>query len=206
MAIAPQAVSQAQLLAKYGDVLYPSLDDIPADLRAFYLHWVFSAAAAYNVPAEDIIAVHFAEEMGGGLRPLQTAVSRAGAVGVGQVTPGYWNGWNGGPRTYFLTDPSKIKIFGGCGTDFAGDGVADPHSLSDNVAATACGLAHDHISTSLLGSADHAAILANALAIYNSGKAWSNAPAITRQYAAYGVSWMQQNGATVEALAPQFSQ
>lgn len=189
----------AEFLALYGDQLYPTLDSMPADLLAWYLYWVERVAQHYDVPEEDILAVHYAELMGNGFRPLETRRSSARAAGPGQIIPQTWNGWScGRNQTTFMTDPQSIINCGGLGTDFDGDGIANVDSLPDNLAATARHIKNDGISTSLRSNqANHEAALREALSRYNSNKSYWQAPAITQRYADIGVAWMRDNAALI---------
>lgn len=187
--------SNAEFLALYGDHVYPTLQSIPADMLTWYLTWIHRVAVYYDVPEEDILAVHYAELMGNGFRPLESRRSSADAAGPGQIIPETWNGWScGSNQTVFMTDPARIAECGGLGTDFDGDGLANVDSLPDNLAATARHIKNDGISTSLrLDSVNHESVLRNALAIYNSGKSYWQTGAITRTYADIGVGWWREN-------------
>lgn len=179
--------------AIYGDQLYPSLDAIPADLLSWYLYWVQRVAQYYDVPEEDILAVHYAELMGNGFRPLETRRSSANAGGPGQIIPQTWNGWSCGRyQTVFFTNPADITRCGGLGTDFDGDGVANVDSLPDNLAATARHIKGDGISTALRANqTNHENVLREALSQYNSNSAYWQASLPTRRYADIGVAWMK---------------
>lgn len=207
----------AEFMRSYGDRLYATFEDVPQDLRRYYLYICVQVERFYGVPCEAILAVHFAELMGGGFRPLETRVSRAGARGPGQVTPGYWNGWYSGNVRSFRTlpvshpglDATSIMAniqYGGCGFDFDRDGDADPDSLVDNMAGTACGLLHSGVTVALRNNTPAlSAALREALAVYNSGDSYGSAPQITRQYAEIGVAWIEANAAIIRAaIAAEF--
>lgn len=187
--------SNAEFLALYGDHVYPTLQSIPADMLTWYLTWIHRVAVYYDVPEEDILAVHYAELMGNGFRPLESRRSSADAAGPGQIIPETWNGWScGSNQTVFMTDPARIAECGGLGTDFDGDGLASVDSLPDNLAATARHIKNDGISTALRQNSDnHESVLRNALAIYNSGKSYWQTGSITRTYADIGIGWWREN-------------
>jgi hypothetical protein len=187
--------TNAEFLALYGDHVYPTLQSIPADMLTWYLTWIHRVAVYYDVPEEDILAVHYAELMGNGFRPLESRRSSADAAGPGQIIPETWNGWScGSNQSAFMTDPAQIAECGGLGTDFDGDGLANVDSLPDNLAATARHIKNDGISTSLRqDSVNHESVLKNALAIYNSGKSYWQTGSITRTYADIGVGWWREN-------------
>ncbi|HEY9786398.1 MAG TPA: hypothetical protein V6D17_13405 [Candidatus Obscuribacterales bacterium] len=181
--------------AIYGDQLYPTLDSMPADLLSWYLYWVQRVALYYDVPEEDLLAVHYAELMGNGFRPLETRRSSARAAGPGQIIPQTWNGWScGRNQTVFMTDPLSIQNCGGLGTDFDGDGIASVDSLPDNLAATARHIKADGISTALRSDqVRHESMLREALAQYNANRSYWQASRQTQRYADIGVNWMRDN-------------
>lgn len=189
------ADSNAKFLALYGEKVYPTLQAMPADMLTWYLTWVHRVAVFYDVPEEDILAVHYAELMGGGFNPLETRRSRSRAAGPGQIIPQTWNGWScGSQQSVFMTDPATIAACGGLGTDFDGNGVADVDSLPDNLAATAKHIKRDGISMSLQSNAvQHENTLRNALALYNSNKTYWQASALTRTYVDIGLRWWKEN-------------
>lgn len=192
---------ESELKEKYSGKQYKSLDDMPKDLRNFYLALVGIIAEEKGVDPIALMATHFAEKMGHGWQPFPDHVSSAGATGVGQVTPGFWNGWHRdkdgrtSPRNRFLTDPAEIAKYGGSGVDFDGDGKADPNSLADNIAATASTIRVTDLSKpSELGK------LRSELCLYNAGKSCQNAPLVTNQYASIGVNWARANRLPILAM------
>lgn len=191
--------TNAEFLALYGEHLYPTLQSMPADMLTWYLTWIHRVAVHYDVPEEDILAVHYAELMGGGFNPLESRRSSADAAGPGQIIPETWNGWScGSNQAAFMTDPQEISRCGGLGTDFDGDGIANVDSLPDNLAATALHIKFDGVVSSLRSNAgQHEAILRDALAQYNSNKSYWQAPQITRTYVDIGLAWWRENSALI---------
>ena len=185
---------EAELKARYGQKLYPTLQSMPDDVREFYLTSVYWGAQLVGVPWQAVLAIHNTEVVGKGYRPFEQAVSFAAARGPGQITPGYWNGWAGGGRS---AAPSKnfadiVKNNGNgfhwglraewlrflrheVGLDALQSSDADIMYLINNVVATARGLYKNGVTTKAFPadprqwSQANITTLRNAVMIYNSG-------------------------------------
>ncbi len=185
---------EAELKARYGQKLYPTLQAMPDDVREFYLTSVYWGAQLIGVPWQAVLAIHNTEVVGKGYRPFEQAVSFAAARGPGQITPGYWNGWAGSGRS---AAPSKnfadiVKNNGNgfhwglraewlrylrheVGLDALKSSDADIMYLINNVVATARGLYKNGVTTKAFPadprqwSQANITALRNAVMIYNSG-------------------------------------
>ncbi|CAN5535380.1 hypothetical protein BH10CYA1_BH10CYA1_17970 [soil metagenome] len=190
---------------------YASLASMPADLRAYCLATAIVVANHYDVPVELILGIHYAEQMGHGWQCLQSNVSASGAVGPGQVTIGFWNGWYNADFSRFITEPQAIcpcLVRGqqsppGFGTDFDGDGLADPWTLADNIAATARHFVYEKMTNAAKNQANYASQIRDAMTIYANGTAYMDqrTPNIKRQYADIGTLWAMTNNNTAKVLA-----
>ena len=108
-------------------------NEIPKEYIPIYKE----AGAKYNVPWNLLAAHHRVETRFSTISPM---ISPVGAIGHMQFMPLTWIGWSypGGSSlgnamipNNILTDPKKIKKYGGYGTDGDGDGKADPMNLKD---------------------------------------------------------------------------
>jgi murein DD-endopeptidase MepM/ murein hydrolase activator NlpD len=190
---APPTVSTSNydaLVNSYGSTVYPSVDAMPEELRAYYSQTVQQVADFFNVRPGDILGILQAENNNTGLRLYQPAMSSAGAMGVGQIIPQTWNGWRNPYAATHQSDMREIVQYGGLGFDWAAretwrayqegrvglDALAntnaDPLSFEDNIAGVARHFA-DYGVTRDLATADPTTFqerLANAISIYNSGQ------------------------------------
>lgn len=187
---APTASSYEGLVNTYGSNLYPSVEAMPEDLRAYYSQTVQQVADFFNVRPGDILGILQAENNNAGLRLYQPAMSSAGAMGVGQIIPQTWNGWRNPYGATHQTDMREIVQYGGLGFDWSAretwqayqqgrvglDALAntnaDPLSFEDNIAGVAQHFA-DYGVTRDLATSDPTTFqeqLANAISIYNSGQ------------------------------------
>ncbi len=179
-----------ELVNRYGSTLYPSVEAMPEELRAYYSDTVQQVADFFNVRPGDILGILQAENNNAGLRLHQPAVSSAGAMGVGQIIAQTWNGWRNPYSASHQNDMREIVQYGGLGFDWSARDVwrayqdgsvgldaladthADPMSFEDSIAGVARHFA-DYGITRDLAERDPAAFqerLANAISIYNSGQ------------------------------------
>lgn len=173
-------------LMVHGDQAW-ELRDMPIELREYVLTWGIRVSAETAVPLWAILAIWRSESMGeSGFRPLETRISGSCAIGPGQVTGPYWDGRDF-PREQwrsckpFETDPARI-LPNGCGRDFDGDKVANPFSVVDNMAATACGLHDSGVTTANCSNATNCqGLLAEAMYAYLGAR--------NTEYAGYGITW-----------------
>ncbi len=212
---------EAQLRAKYGQKLYPTLESMPEDLREFYLTSVYWGATFIGVPWQAVLAIHNTEIVGKGYRPFENAVSFAAARGPGQITPGYWNGWGSGSRSAAPSKNFAEIVQGGgngfhwglrsewqrylrheVGLDALQSSDADIMYLINNVVATARGLYKNGVRSDRFPanpqqwSAANYKTLRDAAMIYNSGGTNPN----VRQCA--GCAWtVGDYGANAEKVA-----
>jgi murein DD-endopeptidase MepM/ murein hydrolase activator NlpD len=108
---------------------------VPPQFMPYYR----AAEEKYGVPWYVLAAIHFHETT---FSTNPTMVSSVGAIGHMQFMPLTWIGWNypGGTSLGYanipkniLTDPQKIKQYGGYGVDANGDGKADPWDVEDAI-------------------------------------------------------------------------
>lgn len=181
---------EAQLREKYHGQSFATLEEMPEELRQFYLGTIDAVAEKYDVPPAILLSYLYAEQMGAGFG-FEPRMSSALAAGEGQITPGHWNGWDGNSPYYlFKTNPDKK----GSANDFDNNGVANVFSLPDNLAASAQDIARNGLINSNLKNlspAEREAKYKNALARYNSGKSYENAPAVTKEYVKIGLSFLK---------------
>ncbi|MCW5853988.1 MAG: VanW family protein, partial [Anaerolineae bacterium] len=184
--------TEANLRAKYGQKLYPTLQSMPDDLREFYLMSVYWGAKFIGVPWQAVLAIHNTEIVGKGYRPFEQAVSVAAARGPGQITPGYWNGWGSRSAAPFKNFSDIIKGGGNgfhwgmraewlrylrheVGLDALQSTDADIMYLINNVVGTARGLYKNGVTLDKFPSdpkqwsAANYKTLSDAAMIYNSG-------------------------------------
>ncbi|WP_201715474.1 peptidoglycan DD-metalloendopeptidase family protein [Rossellomorea arthrocnemi] len=122
--------------------------NVPAQFMEFYR----KGEKAFGVDWYTLAAIHFVEtSFSDSQNPSNVSV--VGAIGPVQFMPLTWLGWSasadfGGTRlgnasipTSVLTDPSKIKKYGGYGLDGNDDGKADPWSVADSMYSAASYLA-----------------------------------------------------------------
>lgn len=185
------------LLTAYGDQSYIDLASMPVDLRAHTLTWLKRVSNETGVPIWAILAVWYTERWGSGFSPLETRVSSACAVGPGQITPPNWNGdWTVPYQCDpFITSLQDIPL--GCGRDFDRDGYANPFSLADNIAATACNLSNSGILASNAQCTGDArlcsTLFSRALCSYLAGPRGSCAGGDNYAYVQRGIEWARQN-------------
>ncbi|MGB0387456.1 MAG: M23 family metallopeptidase [Ardenticatenaceae bacterium] len=149
-----------ELVARYGSQLFPSLEEMPEEVRAYFMFEVQEVADFFEVRSEDLIAVLQAQNEGG-LR-IEAPDEQAGsAQGVARISPRVWNGWANPESEQFLSDPRIIEQYGGLGFDWTmalvwnmwrenGDegrvlsgARADPNDFKDALAAVARLLARE---------------------------------------------------------------
>lgn len=113
----PVEVLDARLIiARYGTNLYPSVEAMPDDLRAYYLGQVEAIATFFNVRGEDLLTLLQARD--GGLRLQAPEEAVIEGRGVGQLSTRTWNGWANPETSQYLTDQRLIDQYGGLGFDW----------------------------------------------------------------------------------------
>lgn len=179
------ALETAELMV-HGDQVW-ELRDMPVEIREHVLTWGMRVSVETGVPLWAILAIWRSELMGeSGFRPLETRISSSCAIGPGQITGSYWDGRDYPREAWrsckpFETNPARI-LPNGCGQDFDGDNVANPFSIADNMAATACGLRNSGVTTANCDTATNCqSLLAEAMYTYLGAR--------NTVYAAYGVTW-----------------
>jgi len=179
------ALETAALMV-HGDQIW-ELRDMPAEIREHVLTWGIRVSAKTGVPLWAILAIWRSELMGEpGFKPLETRISSSCAIGPGQITGSYWDGRDFPREPWrsckpFETNPARI-LQNGCGQDFDGDNVANPFSIADNMAATACGLRNSGVTTANCPTATYCqGILAEAMYTYLGAR--------NTEYAGYGITW-----------------
>lgn len=112
--------------------------NVPAQFMEYYR----KAEKKYGIPWNYLAALHFVETSFSDSQDPSN-VSSVGAIGPFQFMPLSWLGWAasddyGGSRLgdatipiEVLTDPSKIRKYGGYGQDGDDDGKSDPWSVAD---------------------------------------------------------------------------
>jgi murein DD-endopeptidase MepM/ murein hydrolase activator NlpD len=156
----------AQLAKRYQGRLFSSLKSMPPKLRDWYVGTVVKIAREMNFPPEIVLAIHFAEQVGGGFRPFENRSSYVGTVGPGQWTRPSWNGWHHPVKEKYDTNQWRILKHGGLGVDYRfldlilkarkGDTnaleklknvqtLADPRIFENNVVATILHLERDGV-------------------------------------------------------------
>ncbi|MDQ7028286.1 MAG: LysM peptidoglycan-binding domain-containing protein [Ardenticatenia bacterium] len=190
------------LVAKYGDTLWPSIEAMPAEVRLYFVKTVQDVAEFFNVRPDDILGILKMENGGAGWRLYQPAVSAAGAKGVAQVITRTWNGWQNPIHDRHITNLADIERYGGIGFDWSkrelwkawkegrvplealANSNADPMIFENSVAAVArhlvrWGLTQDKVTADPAWFQQR---LADAIAVYNSGRvlsesaSWTQAP------------------------------
>ncbi|MBA3531211.1 MAG: LysM peptidoglycan-binding domain-containing protein, partial [Ardenticatenales bacterium] len=186
----PSPLGTEGLVARHGSTIYPSVDEMPEDVRHYFTGTVQEVADFFNVRPGDIIGILQAENNNAGLRIYQPAVSSAGAQGVAQIVARTWNGWSNPQTDDFTADLRAIEQYGGLGFDWSmreawrrwksgeGDGSelaysnADPARFENSVAGIArhlvqWGLTRDR---AVANPEWYRQRLADAISVYNSGK------------------------------------
>lgn len=129
-------------------------NEVPKEFKDIYK----KIADKYGIEWELLAGIHRVET---GFSS-NVATSSAGAIGHTQFMKCTWVGWSykgcqGGLGDAdipdeILTDPEKIKEYGGQGVDGNGNGKADPYELSDSLSATAKKLKNDGANEDLDGA------------------------------------------------------
>lgn len=203
-AVSSNAMDGAAIRAKYGDTLFRSLDDMPADARAYFTGTIQEVSDFFNVRPGDIMGILRAETNDTGWRLYQPAVSSAGAKGVAQIVPRTWNGWgNPGSHSRHLTNMAEIVTHSGIGFDWesreiwtawkAGDvpksaladSNADPMQFEDSVASVAQHLVRWGLTRDAAENKPDwfESRLQDAIAVYNSGRVLSESANFTQSSA-----------------------
>ncbi len=201
--IAAATFDEAALLAQYGSTVFPSVEAMPEEVRAYFTTRVQEIADFFNVRPGDIVGILQAENNNAGLRLQQPAVSSAGARGVAQVIARTWNGWSNPQTEGHLADLRLIEMHGGLGFDWAmheawrewkngnSDGQAlaqanaDPDRFENSVSAIARHLVHWGLTRDR-ASSDPAWFqqqLADSISVYNSGRTLAEAEHFTQSSA-----------------------
>ncbi len=189
----PAKVDGQALVKKYGATLWPSIEAMPPEVRAYFTQTVQEVADFFNVRPGDILGILKMENNGAGWRIYQPAVSSAGAKGVAQVIARTWNGWANPVHDRHVTNLAEIERYGGIGFDWSkrqlwkawqegrvplevlADSNADPMIFENSVAAVARHLVHWGLTRDK-AEADPEWFerrLADAVAVYNSGRVLS---------------------------------
>ncbi len=189
----PSKVDGQALAEKYGATLWPSIEAMPPEVRAYFTQTVQEVADFFNVRPGDILGILKMENNGAGWRIYQPAVSSAGAKGVAQVIARTWNGWANPVHDRHVTNLAEIERYGGIGFDWSkrqlwkawqegrvplevlADSNADPMIFENSVAAVARHLVHWGLTRDK-AEADPEWFerrLADAVAVYNSGRVLS---------------------------------
>ncbi|WP_335868922.1 lytic transglycosylase domain-containing protein [Bacillus sp. 2205SS5-2] len=124
------------------------IDEIPGEFIPIYQ----AAEEEYGVQWTLLAAHHRVETR---FSKMEVMVSPVGAIGPMQFMPCTFVGWGhptcdglgGGDITdQELTNPDRIKEFGGYGVDANGDGIADPWDIEDAIFTAAKYLARNGAS------------------------------------------------------------
>lgn len=179
-----------EVVSRYYTQLFPSLDAMPSDARLYVVNTVNEVANFFNVRPQDILGILKQEQNDAGFRLYEDRVSSAGAVGIAQIVPQTWNGWQGGSANSFSASMQEIERNGGIGFDWAARETwrmvqngglpasalantnADPNVFENAVAGVARHLSHYGLTAQLASQnpTQFEQQLADAIAIYNSGR------------------------------------
>jgi hypothetical protein len=121
-----------------GEISEFGANEIPAQYIPIYK----AAQEKYGVPWNLLAAHHRVETR---FSTIGNMVSPVGAIGHMQFMPLTWLGWGYGGDSLgnakvpnkILTDPAKIKEYGGYGVDANNDGKADPWDIEDAIFSAA---------------------------------------------------------------------
>jgi murein DD-endopeptidase MepM/ murein hydrolase activator NlpD len=191
MGVVPKLTSISnEIVSRYYTQLFPSLDAMPTDARNYVVATVDEVASFFNVRPQDVLGILKQEQNNAGFRLYEDRVSSAGAVGVAQIIPQTWNGWKGSNGASFASSMADIERDGGIGFDWAAretwrmvqQGImpasalantnADPTVFENAIAGVARHLSQYGVTSQLAEQdpAQYEQRLADAIAIYNSGR------------------------------------
>ncbi len=178
------------IIARYGETLFPSLEEMPSDAQSYFVGTVQEVADFFGVRPGDIMGILRLEQNDAGWRLQELRTSSAGATGVAQIVTRTWNGWANPEHAEYVRNVADIEEHGGLGFDWAArdewrawqqgevdrsaleGSDADPAIFENSVAAVARHLVHWGLTEEFAEQDPQgfAARLADAIAVYNSGR------------------------------------
>lgn len=141
-----KANKEGTLNLKPNSGVYPEISGsvinnyVPGQVPEQFLKYYLYAEKKYGIPWYYLASIHGIETA---FSTHPSMVSSVGAIGPMQFMPSTWVGTKyetiGGlvPSTLDITDLNVIKSGNGYGVDADGDGIANPWSIADSVAAAA---------------------------------------------------------------------
>ncbi|HYN90246.1 MAG TPA: M23 family metallopeptidase, partial [Ardenticatenaceae bacterium] len=199
----PPISDPTALATRYADRSWPSLEAMPTEVRQYFRGTIQDVADFFNVRPGDIAGILRAEQNNSGWRLHEPRRSSAGASGVAQVIARTWNGWSHPEHRRHSHSLAEIERYGGLGFDWAAreqwhawkagrlplsaleDTNADPILFENGVAAIArhlvqWGLTRDAHARD---QAEFNRRLADAVAVYNSGRPLAESHSLTQSAA-----------------------